>query len=140
MVRTILSILAGLITGFILIFSMEALTHSFYPAPPGMDFNNPEAVEQFMSNLPMGAMLMVLLGYMIGSYAGGLVAAQVALEGHIRNAVIVGALLTGSDIVNMLTVPHPAWFWVSLLVYIPLAWLGAKTALKLKRGKTEPLM
>jgi hypothetical protein len=126
MVRRILGVIVGLGVGFLLIMFMEESMGKFYPPPPGTDFKNPESVKTMIHNMPIGAFLMLLLGYAVASFSGGLVASLVAGVRKPIPAIIVGTLLTFSGIGNLVMMPgHPMWFAiVSSLVYIPLSYLG----------------
>ena len=130
--RNILAVVAGLFAGVIGIFLIEGVGHAVYPPPAGMDFNNPEQLREMMANMPVGALLMVAVAWAMGSFAGGVVAALIAMKSKITMSLIVGGLLMVAGIANMLMIPHPAWFWiVGLAVYLPFAYLGGKIASKL---------
>ena len=59
----------------------------------------------------------------IGAVIAGFVAARIA---RLRQAIVVGVLLTLAGIANNLMLPPPLWFWVaSVLVLLPAALLGA---------------
>lgn len=45
-----------------------------------------------------------------------------------RHAIIVGVLLTVAGIFNNLALPPPAWFWISVVVFLPAAWAGGRMA------------
>ena len=94
-----------------------------------MDPANLESIKSAMARIPLGAMLFVLLSYTVGSVAGGWVAARFAPGAGLRHAMFVAALLFGAGLMNLLTIPHPPWFWVaSSAIYFLGAWSGAQAA------------
>lgn len=114
--RSILAVLAGLVVAGILISIIEAVGHTLYPLPPGIDPSDREAISGIMQNAPAGALIFVLLAWDIGNLAGSWVAARLAGRNPMPHAIIVGALLLAGAIYTMIIIPHPAWFWVAALV------------------------
>ena len=128
-VRSILAILAGLLSAFVVIGLVEAIGMRLYPLPPGMDPRDPNSIKAVMANLPRGAMLCVLVAYAAGSVVGGWVAARFAPRAKLTHGMIVGLLLLTAGLLNMSTIPHPAWFWVSsIAIYVLGSWSGARAA------------
>jgi hypothetical protein len=129
MAKTILkslgAVIAGLVTGAIVIFAVEQLSGRLFPPPAGLDFHDREAVRAFIAAMPLGAFALILGSYAFGSATGGAVATLIGSRQRPRAALIVGALLTVGGILNLLELPHPLWFAiVSTLVYVPCAWVG----------------
>ncbi len=125
MVRSILAIAAGLITAFVVIFVIEAIGHVFYPPPPDADMRNQETVKNLMENAPAGSLIIVLVGWALGSFVGGVVSSHIASGNKVIHSIIVGALLMVSGIANMIMLPHPLWMWIfGLMIFIPFAYLG----------------
>ena len=88
-----------------------------------------EALRELLAQAPVGAFLVVLLGWALGSLVGGYLAAKLASSNPMKHAMVVGLLLTLAGIGNNLMIPPPAWFWLpTLLVFIPAAWAGARLA------------
>lgn len=118
LIRSVGGGLAGAVTAFVVILLMQQLTLRMYPLPAGLDVSDPEALRAYAATLPLGAFLMVLLGYAVAALAGGFVAAAVG-RGR-RPALLVAALLVFASIVNLRTIPHPAWFWAANLLVVGL--------------------
>ena len=126
MLRSISAVAAGLVTAFVVIFVIEAIGHVFYPPPADVNMKDPESVKILMENAPTGSLIIVLIGWALGSFVGGLVTAVVALRNKVTHSIITGALLMISGIANMIMLPHPVWMWVAgLLIFIPFAYLGS---------------
>jgi hypothetical protein len=88
-----------------------------------------EAVRKILAEAPAGALLVVVFGWMLGSFAGGFVTTRIARRRGVVPALVLGGLLTLAGIANNLMLPPPAWFWIlSLIVFLPMAYLGARIA------------
>ena len=88
-----------------------------------------------VQTLPVGAMVFVVVAWVIGAFDGGFVAALIARNGHPRAAAVVPALMVMAGVVGMIVkMPgHPLWMAVvGLLLPIPAAlagaWLAARAA------------
>ena len=138
MIRTILALLIGLITGFLLIGLLEMVGHLIYPPPPGVDLTNPEIVKELIKNAPTGALILILISYAIGAFAGGLVAMLIGKKSPGLYIGGVGGGLLGGGILNLINLPHPLWFTIlSILIFIPCAAIGVETAKSIKKKKEE---
>jgi hypothetical protein len=126
-VRMVAGIIAGAVVAMAIIVGFESLNLLLHPLPRGIDLSDPAAMKAFAAAAPASALLVVLTGYVVGTFAGVFVAAKVA-----RSAIagaVVALLLIAGGIVNMLTIPHPVWFWASSLVaYVVMAWAAIITA------------
>jgi len=127
--RSLLACLAGLVLGSVVIGVVEFVGHQIYPPPAGIDPRDPESIRRAMETISMGALLVVLVAWAIGSVVGGLVAARLAPRQPMRCALIVGAMLLLAGIANLIMLPHPLWFSiVAVLLFLPAAWLGGRLA------------
>lgn len=118
-IRNVLSIFAGTFVAIVLIALVQAVAHQMYPPPPGFDFSDQEALAELMAQAPLGAWLMVLLSYAVGTFVGSAVGAKLsAPDGPLRQGLFVAALMLIAGIMNMNAIPHPIWFWMSCIVLI----------------------
>jgi hypothetical protein len=118
MLRKISAVLLGLLVSFAIVMLVEWLGHQVYPPPPGLDFKNPVQVQQFTSNLPLGAFLFLLLGWFLGTLGGGLTACSVARDKPLVFASVIGAVMLAATIANLAMIPHPTWFSIAAIVVI----------------------
>ena len=124
MLRNILSVIAGIVGGALVISAVEWLGQKAYPQP-GIDFKDPQAVKAMMEHIPPGALLLVALGWLLGAFVAGAITTIVATNGESYRGYIAGALLMASAVANMLMLPHPIWFWFTGIAAIALGtWLG----------------
>ena len=142
MLRRIGGVVAGLITAWLVVSIAEAVTHKIYPPPRGMDMTDFNQVKQFVASLPLSALLVVLAGWLVGTFLGPWLAARVS-----QNRVpgyIVGGILLCAGIANAVLIPQPVWFSiVSFIVYIGMTLVGARAgstgSVQSVAGETNPL-
>ncbi len=119
MLRKISAVLLGLLVSAATVVLIEWISHQVYPVPPGMDFNDAEQLRLYISNLPLGAFLFVLLSWLLGTLAGAVVACQLAQEKPAVFGSIIGAVMLAAGIANLVAIPHhPTWFSIAGIVVI----------------------
>lgn len=115
----------GFVVGFIVagtvVGMVERIGHIAYPPPAGMDPSDPESIKAFMSQIPMGALLFIVVAWMVGSLAGSYTATRIARHSPRLCAAAVGGMMLFASVFMMITIPTPAWFWAAALVGVPLA-------------------
>ena len=129
MARAIFSIVAGLITAVALIGGMTILTHRLYPPPPGVDARDPEAIRELIAVMPISALILIVVGWILGAGLGSHMAVRVARRAVRWPGFLVGTLIVLASLYNLFTIPHPIWFFVVAVIGVPLAtWIGTQTA------------
>lgn len=86
MLRKILAVITGLVSAVLVFMIMQAIGGAIYGRPQmpeegGMP--DPSLIAAYMQSLPVGAFVLLVLGYMIGSFFGGFVARK--SRGQIRS-------------------------------------------------------
>lgn len=132
MLRNLFAIVSGLFAMMIVITFIELGNAKFlFPPPAGLDLRSPEAVAAYIPTMPWGALAVVLLGWLLGAFAGGAVAARVAGSHRTACALVVATVEVALVAMNAASIPHPTWVSASgLLLPIPLAWLAARLVQK----------
>ena len=127
--RTVLGVVAGLATMFVVIMLVELLGAQLFPPPEGIDMRDPEGLASAMAQMPLGALALVVVAWVLGAFAGGWVAAKVSVA-HPRAAAVTVALAVVAGVVMMvLSFPHPLWMTVlGLALPVPVALAGARLA------------
>lgn len=129
--RKILAIIIGIIIGNIAIMLLHKLGGIFYPFPEGMDQNNTKDIARHMQTAPLGAFIAVLIAHASGPFFGSIGAALIAGEKKaIGHAYVIGGLFTILGAINLYTLPHPSWFTIDLLIYVPMGILGHQLVAK----------
>lgn len=118
MLRKISAVVLGVVTAVVLIIAIEALGHAIYPPPAGLDAADFEALQAYIMNAPIAALLMVMAAWLIAALVGGLLACFIARETPLIYATIVGGLVLLGTIVNLLSIPHPLWFSITSVLAI----------------------
>lgn len=104
---------------------VQMINTRFYPPPEGMNPADREALAAYVSTMPVGAFAVVLLSYLIGVMAGAWLAARLSANCHWRQGIIVGVLFFFASVMNLMSLPHPVWFWIANLLIVPAAaWVG----------------
>ncbi len=118
MAKAFVAIVAGTISAFIVILLVELIGSIVAPAGVAPAPGDAVAMKAYLDTLPARAYAFVIGAYLIGSFAGGTVAARVA--GH-RSSIcgwVVGMLVLAATIGNLVMIPHPAWFVVAAILAV----------------------
>ena len=127
--RSVLAVIVGVMVTMGLIMGIEAVCNALYPMPPGLDLHDHDAMRAYMDTLPLGALLLVLAGWAIGSCAGAWVAARLAGRAPMVHGLVVGAWFLIGAIVTMVMIPHPIWMVVGGIAALAgCSYLGARLA------------
>lgn len=118
MLKKLLAVVLGVVAAVIVITAIESLGHALYPPPANLDIDDREAMQAFIANLPLGALLMVMAAWIAATLAGGVLACFIARERPYVYAGIVGALVLLGTIINLMAIPHPLWFSIVSLAAI----------------------
>ena len=127
--RNIVAVIAGFVVAGLVMTTFEFVNgRVLYPglAKAAEGVTDREAIRAIFASAPVGALLVVVLGWLVGSLAGGWTAARMATQGNRRAPIVLGVLLTLAGVANNLMLPPPLWFWVATMaVLLPGALLGA---------------
>ena len=127
MIRALLAVAAGIAAAVLGIILLLPLAHAVYPPPEGIDPADREAFAEIVARMPVGALLMVLLAYGMGTFSGAWLAARIARRPF--PAFLVGGVMMLAGMAHLLAMPHPLWFMaLGILVFLPSAWLAGRAA------------
>ena len=127
LLRSVLAVLLGWVVGSVAMMALHLLSGAIYGPAPRM--SDSAAFQEYIGNLPPSAFLFVLAAHAAGNLAGAWVAAKVAGRAPLVHGLVVGGVFLICGIVNLLQIPHPAWFGpADLAAYLPAAYLGARLA------------
>jgi hypothetical protein len=139
-VRSVLAVIAGFVAASAVMMLVETANgRILYPElgklAEGM--TDREAIRALLASAPLGAFLVVLFGWALGSLVGGFLAAWIGSSAPEAHALVLGGLLTLAGIANNLMLPPPAWFWIAgLVAFLPAAYAGARLAPPKSHAKT----
>jgi hypothetical protein len=130
--RSIGAVVVGFVAASIVMMIIETINgRVLYPelGKSAEGVTDRETIRALMAKAPLGSLLVVIVGWMLGGVVGGWITARLAARSTDRHALVLGALLTLAGVANNLMIPPPLWFWVaSLVVLMPAAYLGARLA------------
>ena len=126
--KSIGAVVAGFVTASVIMMTVESINgHVLYPdlAKSAQGVTDREQLRAIFASAPVGALLVVVFGWLLGGLAGGWVSGRIA--GSMRPPIVLAVLLTVAGIANNLMLPPPVWFWVATLVVLgPAAVAGGK--------------
>ncbi len=132
--RSVVAVLAGFIVASVVMMAVEfANGHLFHPdlARAAEGVTDRESLRALLEQAPVTALLVVVAGWILGAVAGGWIAARLATRARLGHGLTLGVLLTMAGVASNLMLPPPLWFWVvSLPVFLPAVYLGARLALE----------
>jgi hypothetical protein len=130
--RSIAAVVVGFIVASIIMMIIETINgRVLYPelAKAAEGVTDRETIRKLLATAPLGALVVVIVGWILGGVAGGWTTARLAGRAKSGHALVLGALLTLAGVANNLMIPPPLWFWIAgLVVLLPAAYLGARLA------------
>ena len=116
---------AGLLAGVVIVTVNELICSKIYPLPPGTDLHNKNSLAAAIKTLPVGALVLVLIGWFIAMLAASWIAAAIA-QNRVAGAV-AGVMIYVAAILNMAMFPHPSWFkGTSFAIFLVAVTLGPR--------------
>lgn len=129
MLRNVIAGIAGIGTAVIIVILIERLGHTIYPPPLDLDYSDPDAMRTFISQLPLLAQLFPMIAWIVGTFAGTLLACYVGTASTLTFAGVVGTLMLAATISNLILIPHPLWFSIIAVIGVAgAAWLAMQLA------------
>ena len=128
MLRNILAVLAGLIVGNMAIMGLHYVGIYFYPLPEEANIGDMNTIAEYVKVAPFGALLMVMLAHIGGTFIAGLAAAMLSKKMYV--SYIIGGFFTIMGIRTLYLLPHPIWFNLEAILYLPAAIYGFKLIAK----------
>ncbi len=130
--RKILAIVVALLVAFMIMMIVEMLNSLQIAPPPTEIWADRAKMAEYMANGPASLYIVVLVGYLLASFAGGFIVTKMSRQesSGTRMPIIVGVILTLLAVVNFILLPgQPVWFMaLSILTFIPLSLLGHRFA------------
>jgi hypothetical protein len=124
--RVVLGCLVGVGVAFVLLVFADDAGQKLYP-PPDVDWSDAAAVKRYTDSLPLGAVLLMLAGWVGSTLIGAAVGSAIARSRAILISAIVGGLMLAAAIANFLMTPYPWWLVMATITGIVAAtWLAAK--------------
>ena len=129
MLRNICAVVVGLIAGMAFNMALVILNNALYPMPEAAFRNDVEALEVYISNLPLLAFLIILIAHVGQAFFGGLIAAVISKNSAMLCAMIVGTLSLIAGGFNMIAMMLPGWMSIEFPLYLIASYVAAKLVL-----------
>ena len=124
-----MAVIAGVLTGILLVFIGDGASHSLFPPPAGINFHKREEFIKYISAIPAQAFILMLAFWLLAAFFGGFVSSKINNANWRRSSIITGIILLAATVLNLFMIPHPLWMVISAVALtIPAAWLGGKLA------------
>lgn len=134
MLRNVIAVAAGLAVAVLMVWLVQAIGHTIYPAPENLDWNDADAVHTYISQLPFVALLFPVASYFLGSVFGPYTATRI---GTARPIILVGTIalvILAFAISTLIQLQPPVWFSA---LSVAAVLIGAWLALMLAGGNLE---
>jgi Na+-driven multidrug efflux pump len=137
MIKKVLAIFFGVITGMIVVMLGDFIAHKFTPLPPNLNSADPKEIIAFVKTIPNTTFVIMQLFWLLSAISGGIVAAIINANDWQKSVMNVGIILMLATLMNLYLIPgHPIWMWViTILGFIPLAYLGGKIVASINLSK-----
>ena len=110
--KNILGIVLGLAVAMTSFMLFETISSFVYPLPVDVNTEDAKSMSEYMLNVPIGVLSLVLTGWILGALLAGYFAKSVSKNESNRNPLIIGVILESATIFNFILLPHPTWFIV----------------------------
>ena len=107
--RQFLATVVGLAAGVLVIMLVQYIGHRIVKVE--INATTPEEFIEAVKNLSPKAFIPVAISHALGALIGMIISRRVTKK-SIAPIIYVGAILTLMTLVNLLSFPHPVWFWV----------------------------
>jgi hypothetical protein len=129
-IRSILAVIAGFVAASAVMMVVETANgRLLYPelGKRAEGVTDRQEIKAIMASAPLGALVVVLIGWALGSVAGGFLATLISRKPPGGHALVLGVLLTLAGVANNLMLPPPSWFWIATFaVFLPAKYVGAR--------------
>ncbi len=125
--RSILSIIAGVVVGVFGVFLIEMINLSIYPMPGDLDVQDPTQMSSYLKQLPYAAFTLIILAHVVGAFIAAFIAGMVSRSSRFNIGLLAGGVLLFFTIWNAVTIGQPNLISVTDIVLTSFAAiLGAK--------------
>ena len=133
--RSIGSVVAGLVVAFISIVAAEVFSSIYHPWPAGVDTSDFEVVKAHVARYPTWVLAGGAAIWAAAPLSGAWLATRLGTARHAAHGIIVGAILLALAGLNMAMLPYPLWFPVVILLTFP---LGTILGIRLAKSPAVP--
>jgi len=126
--KRIVAVVAGIVAGGLLVGFLQGAGQSLFPPPPEV-LNPPEGktmmemvkIAMDEGRIPTAAIVLVLVSWLAGTAVGSGMGTWIGGWGP---GLIAGGVFAFFSGVNLVMIPHPAWFMAAAAAGLPIATIG----------------
>lgn len=111
-IRYVFAFLLGFLAAFITMGIFEFIWLNLFTRP---------TAEIMLKDMPISALLIPLVSLTMATFLGCLTSCYVAKSHYRLFSILIGLLVLVVTVINQSGIPHPIWFTVATLVFIPLS-------------------
>ena len=124
MLRTVLGVVIGVISGFVTIYAIEEIGHQIWPVATELNLKDKAAAAAFLAGMPLGALLTVVAAWILGAYTAAVVGLMLAKRRRLAG-IVPAAMIFAATVLVLVMLPHPLWMAVGGLGgIVAAAWLA----------------
>lgn len=112
MLRSVLGVIIGIISGFVVIYAVEHVGQLIWPVATELDLKDKAAAAAFLAEMPIGGLVTVVVAWILGAYTGSMVALLMSDRRRIAG-IIPAALIFAATVLVLFMLPHPLWMAVA---------------------------
>jgi hypothetical protein len=112
MLRSVLGVIIGIISGFVVIYAVEHVGQLIWPVATELDLKDKAAAAAFLAAMPVGGLVTVVVAWILGAYTGSMVALLMSDRRRIAG-IIPAALIFAATVLVLFMLPHPLWMAVT---------------------------
>ncbi len=106
------AMLLSMVAGMVTIMMVESINMVLYPAPKGMDFQDPKVLHEYIQGLPGTAFLVLGLAWTVGSFVAAFLARWLSPDRWLLPAMLASGCIFAASLVNLWTIPSPVGLWI----------------------------
>ena len=112
MLRSVLGVIIGIISGFVVIYAVEHVGQLIWPVATELDLKDKASAAAFLAAMPIGGLVTVVVAWILGAYTGSMVALLMSDRRRIAGIIPV-ALIFAATVLVLFMLPHPLWMAVT---------------------------
>jgi hypothetical protein len=110
--RSVLGVIIGIISGFVVIYAVEHVGQLIWPVATELDLKDKASAAAFLAAMPIGGLVTVVVAWTLGAYTGSMVALLMSDRRRIAGIIPV-ALIFAATVLVLFMLPHPLWMAVT---------------------------
>jgi hypothetical protein len=108
--RSIGSVLLGLVAAFAFLIAAEGISYILHPPPPGLRHDDMSGISEHVARYPPSVLALCTAIWALGPFTGAWLATRLGTGRHAAHGIVVGALMLALAACNLSMLPYPVWF------------------------------